>query len=164
MTVTINSDATSLIVTSELLTTAAANLTLDRRYGCLTTVLPVDVTGKVASVVNHSFNVSLANLYTTVPAKIEDGIHYFNLQYEFSSGVGETTFIEETFCLVVDYDLKCKLLKSKDQLLLDKYQALFYNYDCDACLCTTACKIYNDLVVELNLNPIPNGTTDCGCN
>lgn len=164
MNVVINSDATQLTIIDVGLSTSAIELTLDRKYGCNSTVLPVDVTGKISTIVNNSFTVSLSDLYpTNTPAKIEDGIHYFELQYSYFSGVGETTFVTDNFCLIVDYDLKCKLLKANRQDLFDKYQALFYNFDCDSCLCTTSCKIYNDILTELNI-PTTNGNNDCGCN
>lgn len=165
MNIVINETATQLVITDANLTNTISTMLLDWKYGCSSTVLPITVFGKIAGITSNSFTLTLGDLYpTNTPSKIADGVHYFQLTYTYVPAPSQVTTVTTNFCLVVDYDLKCKLLKSDDVSLLEKYQALFYANDCDSCECTTTCKLYNDILFELGITTTTTNDSACGCN
>lgn len=164
MTATLNSTATSITISDPNLVNYINSLTLEWGYGCSTTVSPISVSSKISGITNNSFTLSLSDVYpTNTPSKFPDGVYYFNMVYIYNPSVGQTNTVTTNTCLINDYLLKCKVLSSDNETLLEKYQALFYSNDCDSCECTTACKIFNDLQLELDITNTQNDS-DCGCN
>lgn len=159
MTVTINNDATELTFSHPTLGVAhPLTIVLTRKYGCNSTVLPIDTSG--ITITNNSFVITLARLYgdTTTKTQVDDGVHNFTLIYTYP-GTGKDIGVSTSNCFVNDYLLKCKMLSNNTPELLNKYRQMFLANDCDDCNCTHLCTLYNNLI-ELPTN----GTTDCGCN
>ena len=161
MIVTINSDATELTFSHPQLDVAnPLTFVLTRKYGCNSTVLPIDTSG--ITVTDNSFVINLVRLYggATTKTKVDDGVYNFALYFVYPDPdiALQDNGLDTSACFVVDYLLKCKMLSNNTPELLDKYRAMFFTNDCDDCDCTHLCTIYNDLI------EIPtNGTTDCGC-
>lgn len=160
LSVTINSDATELRFTHELLDVAdPLTVVLTRKYGCISTVLSIDTAG--ISITDNTFVIDLLKFYGTgtTKTKFDDGVYNFTLRFTYPDAevLGQENGVESLTCFVVDYNLKCTILNNNTPELLNKYKALFFN-DCDDCECSHLCTIYNDLI-ELPTN----GTTDCGC-
>ena len=67
--------------------------------------------------------------------------------------------------ILIDCALICKLaiavFNSPTKMLHEKYEAIKYYQQCNNCDCTTVYKLYNDLLIDLNLNS--QGISDCGC-
>ena len=162
MNVTINSSATELTFSHELLDTAySLSLVLTREFNCDSVVLPISTAG--ASITNSSFVIDLVKFYGsgTLKTAFDDGVYKFTLIFNYPNpeNVLEDISVTTTACFVVDYLLKCIMLNNNTPELLNKYRAMFFANDCDDCDCTHLCTIYNDLIL-----PTTNGTTDCGCN
>ena len=161
-TVTINEDATELLVSHPLLDVAhPLTLVLTREYGCTSTVLSISTAGVTIS--NNSFVINLLKFYglSTTKTRIDDGVYKFTLGFTYPDDLspGKDNAISATYCMVVDYILKCVILKNNTPEVLDKYKAMFFSTDCDECACTHLCTIYNDLLQIPTTN-----ATDCGCN
>jgi len=161
-TVTINEDATELLVSHPLLDVAhPLTLVLTREYGCTSTVLSISTAGVTIS--DNSFVINLLKFYglSTTKTRIDDGVYKFTLAFSYPDEIipEQDNGITATYCMVVDYLLKCIILKNNTPEVLDKYKAMFFSTDCDECACTHLCTIYNDLLQIPTTN-----ATDCGCN
>lgn len=160
MNVTINSDATELTFSQELLDDAyPLSIVLTREFGCNSTILPIDTSG--ITITNNSFTIDVTDMYgATTKERFDGGVYKFTLIFAYPDAniPSQVNGVSSTYCFVNDYYLKCSILNNNTPELLNKYRSMFYANDCDECACTHLCTIYNDLIQE------PNGTTDCGCN
>jgi len=161
-TVTINSEATELTVSHPLLSVAyPLTLVLTREYGCNSTVLSISTSGVTIS--NNSFVINLLKFYGsgTTKTRIDDGVYKFTLAFSYPDEIvpEQDNAVAATCCFVVDYLLKCIILKNNTPEVLNKYKTMFFASDCDECNCTHLCTIYNDLLQIPTTN-----ATDCGCN
>ncbi len=151
MTVTINSSATELTFTHELLDASyVGSVVLERESGCISTALSINTDDIVIE--DFAFTINVEDFYgeDTLKTKFDDGVYKFTLGFDHESETAApaTARTTVTSCFVVDYDLKCKILEDNDPLVLGKYRAMFFADNCDDCDCTHLCTIYNNLIEE----------------
>ncbi len=153
-TITLNSDATSMIVNNPFYTSGLTQLSLTVDKGCASTPTTFNLASKISTITSNQFTINVADLYPTKD-RFDDGVYSFEIRAEKVNVVAGFDVCTTKNCVFVDYNIKCKLDTNKKIRL---YKAMMFAHDCDTCTCTEMCKMY----AQLTQTSIPD-VTDCGC-
>jgi len=166
MTVTTNSDCSAFVIQSEYFNNPSGITFLELEYksNCASTPITIDITDLKDGITNNTLTLEAFNFYQDeTSTKICDGVFYFKISTGKVILGAPITYIE-SYCLVVDCDLKCQVVEhyknNKNEFVLELYEALKYATECDNCSCSTLCTFYNELKSLLKIN---NNDTNCGC-
>ena len=171
MTVTCNSDCSTLTFSSEYLEEAAGktidSIKLRSRLNCSSAESTLDLSSLIPDVLNGSFNLSAEIFYNDETKTIFcDGVYYLALDIEYT--VDSDSFLaKESNCKFVGCNINCKLQdyfeKTRDSKPFFYHYALTQANACDACYCTQMCVYYDELKHILNDYGNTASTSGCGC-
>jgi len=163
MTLTVNSDCTSLQIVSTLIDDYIATPTVDLTLSfedCEGTTYEYDIvegTDVTAGTPNFA-TITPAQIISATATEFPDGVYQVTLTADDSG-----TITTEVQCMLVDCDLECRVFDFQAENLTSRvsqyYEALKLGETCDNCSCTGMCSLYNK-ILDLLAN---NTENDCGC-
>lgn len=163
MTLTVNSDCTSIDVVSTLVDSFVADSSLTFTV----TFTNCEGTSYDYEVTEEDITEGDPNILTLTPdliisedaTEFPDGVYSVTLKLD-----DDGTLTQEIKCLLVDCDLECRVFDFQSENLTSKifmyYQALQHGEDCDNCNCSGMCALYNKILSLLDETSSEN---DCGC-
>jgi len=171
MIATINSDCSILTLQSDALIEAPGKtitgLTLKSSTNCSSTESELNITSLIGSITNEQVLISASLFYDNeTSTSFCDAVYHYTLSVTYDIS-GTEYLIEDSACLLIGCDLKCKVLEywnnTKDNKAWFLYYALLQGNDCDSCNCTDMCLMYTDLKLLINDNSISSNSGGCGC-
>lgn len=171
MIATINSDCSTLTLTSEALVTALGksfiSLVLKSRLNCSLTETSVNISSRIGLISNKQITIPATVFYNDATKTTYcDGVYYFELEIQYATVSGSYQ-VNDGACQLIGCQLKCNVLdyyvKTKDRKAYYQYYALLQGNDCDSCYCTEMCSLYTELKNLLNDSNINTDSSGCGC-
>jgi len=153
MTLTVNSDCTSISILSDNLSATNQTVNLFWSKNCSTTTSKISISTAASVVQLAPEDLDSADTFS-------DGVYYFKLVITQEDG----TTVEESICRFVNCASSClmlpvyKLTDSASILKQLAFEALLASTNCTSCTCADLCMFYTNT----GLTTIAND--DCGCN
>lgn len=163
MTITVNSDCTSIQLESTLIDAYVGDPTIELNV----TFTDCDGTEYTYDIVALDVTSGTPNYATITPdliisataTEFDDGVYNVVIT---SDDAG--TITTETQCALVDCSLECLVFDFQSENLTSNifqyYQALLLGETCDNCNCSGMCALYNKI---LDILDSTDSTNDCGC-
>lgn len=163
MTITVNSDCTSITIESTLVDAFVADPTLDFTI----TLTDCESTSYDYTITADEITEGDTNILTITPdliisasaTEFPDGVFTVTLATD-----DDGTVATDVQCMLVDCDLECRVFDYQSENITSNifqyYQALQLGENCDNCNCSGMCALYEKILNILDSNTTDN---DCGC-
>lgn len=164
MTITVNSDCTSIQFESTLIDAYVLDPTIELSItftNCDGTDYNYDITAsEVTSGTPNYVTITPDLIISDSATEFSDGVYTVTLTSDDNGSVQT-----EVQCMLVDCNLECQVFDFQSENLTSNifmyYQALLLGETCDNCNCSGMCALYNKI---LNILDSTDSTNDCGCN
>lgn len=153
MTYTINSDCTSISITSTYLSPVNQTVNLFWDKNCSGSLNKISINTSASIIQLDPTDLSQADTFS-------DGVYYFKLSIIQEDG----STVEESLCRFINCQSSClmlptyKLIDHESIVKQLAFEALLASNLCTSCTCSDLCTLYN------NTGLIPTINDDCGCN